>query len=129
MNKIIIAGRLVRNAELKVGNSGSEYCKFTVAVDRRSKDQNEKKADYFDCVAFGKTGAFVSKYFAKGDGIIVSGRMESDKYTDKENKTRTTWGITVEEVEFPLGKGKSDRTETTPSEPSTAAANDGDLPF
>ena len=126
MNKIIIAGRLVRNAELKVGNSGSEYCKFTVAVDRRSKDQNEKKTDYFDCVAFGKTGAFVEKYFAKGDGINVIGRMESDKYTDKDGKNRTTWGVTVEEVHFPLGKGKSDRTEMTPSEPSVAEA---ELPF
>lgn len=126
MNKIILAGRLTRPAELKVGNSGSEYCKFTVAVDRRGKDQNDKKTDFFDCTAFGKTGAFVEKYFARGDGIEIIGRMESDKYTDKENKTRTTWGVTVEEVYFPLGKGKSDRTETTPSEPSAAEA---ELPF
>lgn len=126
MNKIILAGRLTRPAELKVGNSGSEYCKFTVAVDRRGKDQNDKKTDFFDCTAFGKTGAFVEKYFAKGDGIEIIGRMESDKYTDKENKTRTAWGVTVEEVYFPLGKGKSDRTETTPSEPSAAEA---ELPF
>ena len=126
MNKIILAGRLTRAAELKVGNSGSEYCKFTVAVDRRGKDQNDKKTDFFDCTAFGKTGAFVDKYFAKGDGIEIIGRMESDKYTDKDNKTRTTWGVTVEEVYFPLGKGKSDRTETTPSEPSAAEA---ELPF
>lgn len=124
MNKIILAGRLTRPAELKVGNSGSEYCKFTVAVDRRGKDQNDKKTDFFDCTAFGKTGAFVEKYFAKGDGINVIGRMESDKYTDKDGKNRTTWGVTVEEVYFPLGKGKSDRTETTPSEPSNA-----DLPW
>lgn len=126
MNKIILAGRLTRPAELKVGNSGSEYCKFTVAVDRRGKDQNDKKTDFFDCTAFGKTGAFVDKYFAKGDGIEIIGRMESDKYTDKDNKTRTTWGVTVEEVYFPLGKGKSDRTETTPSEQS---ASEAELPF
>ena len=126
MNKIILAGRLTRPADLKVGNSGSEYCKFTVAVDRRGKDQNDKKTDFFDCTAFGKTGAFVDKYFAKGDGIEIIGRMESDKYTDKDNKTRTTWGVTVEEVYFPLGKGKADRTEETPSEPSAAEA---ELPF
>lgn len=124
MNKIILAGRLTRAAELKVGNSGSEYCKFTIAVDRSRTKDNEKKTDFFDCTAFGKTGAFVEKYFAKGDGINIIGRMESDKYTDKDGKNRTTWGVTVEEVEFPLGKGKSDRTETTPSEPSNA-----DLPW
>ena len=126
MNKIILAGRLVRDAELKVGNSGSEYCKFTIAVDRNRTKDNEKKTDFFDCTAFGKTGAFVEKYFAKGDGIELIGRMESDKYTDKENKTRTAWGVSVEEVYFPLGKGKADRTEEAPSEPSAAEA---ELPF
>lgn len=126
MNKIILAGRLTRPAELKVGNSGLEYCKFTVAVDRSRTKDNEKKTDFFDCTAFGKTGAFVEKYFAKGDGIEIVGRMESDKYTDKDNKTRTAWGVTVEEVHFPLGKGKSDQTETTPSEPNAAEA---ELPF
>lgn len=124
MNKIILAGRLTRPAELKVGNSGTEYCKFTIAVDRGRTKDNEKKTDFFDCTAFGKTGAFVEKYFSKGDGIELIGRMESDKYTDKENKTRTTWGVSVEEVYFPLGKGKADRTEETSSEPSNA-----DLPW
>lgn len=124
MNSIKIQGRLTKDPEQKVGSSGAEYCKFPVAVDRkRSKD---KAVDFFDCTAFQQTGAFVAKYFTKGDGIIVSGRMESDKFTDKEGKNRTTWGISVEEVEFPLGKGKASREEETPSE---ADANDGDLPF
>ena len=116
MNKIILAGRLTRAAELKVGNSGTEYCKFTIAVDRSRTKDNEKKTDFFDCTAFEKTGAFVEKYFDKGDGIEIIGRME--------NKTRTTWGVSVDEVYFPLGKGKADRTEETPSEPSEA-----ELPF
>lgn len=124
MNSIKIQGRLTKDPEQKVGSSGAEYCKFTVAVDRkRSKD---KAVDFFDCTAFQQTGAFVAKYFAKGDGIIVSGRMESDKFTDKDGKNRTAWGITVEDVEFPLGKGRSESNGTAPSE---AAANDGDLPF
>ena len=127
MNSIKIQGRLTKDPEQKVGSSGAEYCKFTVAVDRkRSKD---KAVDFFDCTAFQQTGAFVAKYFAKGDGIIVSGRMESDKFTDKEGMKRTTWGITVEDVEFPLGKGRSESNGTVPSEATPAAANDGDLPF
>ena len=127
MNSIKIQGRLTKDPEQKVGSSGAEYCKFTVAVDRkRSKD---KAVDFFDCTAFQQTGAFVAKYFAKGDGIIVSGRMESDKFTDKEGMKRTTWGITVEDVEFPLGKGRSESSGTVPSEATPAAANDGDLPF
>ena len=127
MNKITIQGRLTKDPEQKVGSSGAEYVKFTVAVDR--KRSKEKAVDYFDCTAFQQTGAFVAKYFAKGDGILVSGRMESDKFTDKEGKNRTTWGITVEEVEFPLGKGRSEQSNTVPSETAPAAANDGDLPF
>ena len=51
------------------------------------------------------------------------------EFTDKEGKTRTTWGITVEDVEFPLVKGKSDSGSTVPSEATPTAANDGDLPF
>lgn len=127
MNSIKIQGRLTKDPEQKVGSSGAEYVKFTVAVDRkRSKD---KAVDFFDCTAFQQTGAFVAKYFAKGDGVIVSGRMESDKFTDKEGMKRTTWGITVEDVEFPLGKGKAESSSTAPSEATPAAANDGDLPF
>lgn len=127
MNSIKLQGRLTRDPEQKVGNSGVEFVKFTIAVDR--KRSKEKAADYFDCTAFQQTGAFVAKYFAKGDGILIGGRMESDKYTDKENKTRTTWGVTVEEVEFPLGKAQSEQTGTAPSEATPAAANDDDLPF
>ena len=124
MNSIKIQGRLTKDPEQKVGSSGAEYCKFTVAVDR--KRSKEKAVDFFDCTAFQQTGAFVSKYFAKGDGIIVSGRMESDKYKDKDGNNRTTWGITVEDVEFPLGKGKAESSSTAPSE---ATSGDGDLPF
>ena len=127
MNSIKIQGRLTKDPEQKVGSSGAEYVKFAVAVDRkRSKD---KAVDFFDCTAFQQTGAFVAKYFAKGDGIIVSGRMESDKFTDKEGMKRTTWGITVEDVEFPLGKGRSESNGTVPSEATPTAAYDGDLPF
>ena len=124
MNSIKLQGRLTRDPEQKVGNSGVEFTKFSIAVDR--KRSKEKAVDYFDCTAFQQTGALVAKYFKKGDGIIVSGRMESNKYTDKDGKNRLDWAVTVEEVEFPIGKGKADRTETTPSEPSAAEA---ELPF
>ena len=127
MNSIKIQGRLTKDPEQKVGSSGAEYVKFTVAVDR--KRSKEKAVDFFDCTAFQQTGAFVAKYFTKGDGIIVSGRMESDKFTDKEGIKRTTWGITVDDVEFPLGKGRSEQSNTVPSEATPTAANDGDLPF
>lgn len=134
MNLWVGDGRLVRDPELKVGNSGSEYCKFTIANDRKHKDENGKTiTDFIDCVAFGKTAAFIDKYFHKGDGANIMGRFESERYTDKDGKNRTSWGLTVEQISFPLGKGKSDRSAETPSVPTPAVPNaepsDDDLPF
>ena len=101
MNKAIIKGRLVRDPELKTGASGVEFCKFTVAVDRRvSKEKmKERQADFIDCTAFGKTGVFVNAYFKKGQEILVEGRMESST-SEKDGQKRTYWGVTVEQVEF-----------------------------
>ena len=82
MNSIIIHGRLVRDPELKTGGSGVEFCKFTVAVDRRKKDD---PTDFFDCTAFGKTGAAIAQYLKKGREILVSGRMESNT-TEKDGQ-------------------------------------------
>ena len=126
MNKWIGMGRITKDIELQTTKTGTEYCKFTVAIDREKDKNGDKKTDFVDCTAFGKTGAFVEKYFAKGDGIEIIGRMESDKYTDKNGQNRTTWGLSVEQAFFPLGKGKKDSGSTVPSE---AASGDGDLPF
>lgn len=108
MNNIILTGRLVRDPELNTTNSGTEVCNFTVAVDRRVKKDQEKITDYIDCTAWAKSGVFVSKYFHKGDGISVQGRMESRKWVDNDGKNRVSWGVTVENVEFALGKKQGD---------------------
>ena len=99
MNKIIIKGRLVRDPELKTGASGAEFCKFTVAVDRRKAKDKEREADFFDCTAFGNTGVAINQYMSKGKEILVEGRMESSK-SEKDGVKRTYWGITVENFWF-----------------------------
>ena len=126
MNFWVGDGRLVRDPELKTGASGKEYCKFTIACDRKKDANGNKVSDFIDCTAFNATGAFVAKYYKKGDGIQLSGRFESDKYTDKEGKTRVNWGLTVEQAFFPLGKCKAEQSNTAPS---AATPNDDDLPF
>lgn len=120
MNKIVIKGRLVRDPELKTAASGLEFCKFTVAVDRRlSKDKDvQKNADFFDCTAFGKTGVFISNYFTKGKEILVEGRMESNT-SEKDGQKHTYWGLTVETVEFCGNKGD----QSSAPAPSTAPAD------
>ena len=119
MNSIIIKGRLVRDPELKTGGSGVEFCKFTVAVDRRvQKDKEKRQADFFDCTAFGKTGVFVNTYFKKGREILVAGRMESST-SEKDGQKRTYWGVTVDNVEFCGSKNDAPAAAPeAPAEPS-----------
>jgi len=130
MNKIIIKGRLTRDPELKTGGNGIEYCKFTVAVDRRKVKDKEQQTDFFDCTAFGNTGAAIAKYIPKGREILVEGRMESSK-VKKDDQTRTYWGITVDTFEF---CGKSDQQAAAPAPAVDAATgmeqvDTAELPF
>lgn len=104
MNKIIIKGRLTRDPDMKTGGSGVEFCKFTVAVDRRMSKNNE--TDFIDCTAFGKTAAAISKYMSKGREILVEGRMESNT-VEKDGQKRKYWGVTLEKFEFCGSKGDS----------------------
>ena len=69
--------------------------------------------------------AFVEKYFKKGDGALVRGRLESRKYTAKDGTNRTVWGITVEEIDFPAGK----RGEAKQTEPQFTDVPEADIPF
>jgi single-strand DNA-binding protein len=112
LNKIVITGRLTRDPELKTAKTGTELCNFTVAVDRRMKDRGgEKQADFFDCTAWGKTGVFVHTYFRRGDGITLEGRMESEKWTDRDGNKRVSWKLQCDAVEFPVGGKKADSGE------------------
>ena len=127
MNKWIGMGRITKDIDLQTGKTGSEYCKFTVAIDREKDKNGDKKTDFVDCTAFGKTAAFVAKYFKKGDGIIVLGRFESDKYTGKDGISRTNWSVNVREVYFPASKGKSEQTNSDVA--NFQNINPSDIPF
>ena len=102
MNKITIMGRLTRDPEMVTLSTGNEKCRFTVAVDRRTKKDQPKKADFFDCDAWAATAAFVNNWFKKGAGIVVCGRMESST-SEKDGNKRTFWTLNVEDVYFPIG--------------------------
>ena len=109
-------GRITKDIELQTTKTGTEYAKFTVAVNRKKDKNGEQKADFVDCTAWGKTAAFVQKYFKKGDGIVVEGRFESDTYDAKDGTKRTKWGVSVDNIEFPQGgKGKSEQPNSDAS--------------
>lgn len=127
MNKIIIKGRLVRDPELKTGGSGVEFCKFTVAVDRRPVKDKPKESDFFDCTAFGNTGSAISKYMTKGREILVEGRMESNK-SEKDGQKRTFWGVTVDTFEFCGNRNDGAAPASEHAEPQPVETP-ADLPF
>ena len=108
LNHIVIMGRLTRDPELRQTQSGVSVASFSVAVDRDfgGRDGGERQTDFFDCSAWRQTGEFVSKYFHKGSMIVVSGRMQSRKFQDREGNNRTAWDIQADNVYF--GESKRD---------------------
>lgn len=109
LNRIIIMGRLTRDPELRRTGSGLAVASFSVAVERDFPDRTtgQREADFIDCVAWRQTGEFVSKWFAKGTMIVVSGRLQMRSWTDKDGNKRTTAEVVAENVYF--GESKKDR--------------------
>lgn len=102
LNTITIAGRMVRDPELRRTNSGKAATSFTLAVDRDFKNQQtgEKEVDFLDCTAFGAAGENAAKYFRKGQMAIVTGRLQIRQYTDKNGQKRRQAEILVSNVYF-----------------------------
>ena len=131
MNRIIIKGRLTRDPELKTSNSGLELCNFCVAVDRRVQKDKQRETDFFQCVAFGKTAAAISKYMKKGREILIEGRMESSS-ADKDGIKVKYWNLLVDNFEFCGSKGDAPAAapEAAPADPSGFTPVETDeLPF
>lgn len=97
MNSISIKGRLTRDPEMRNTQTGKSVTNFSVAVDRRFQ---KDKADFFNVTAWEKTGEFVSKYFHKGQEIIVQGEMQSRDYTDRDGNKRNAWDLIASNAEF-----------------------------
>lgn len=119
MNSVNLIGRLVRDPETRYaqGDQGTAVTKFTVAVDRRIKKENED-VDFLNCVAFGKTGEFVSKYFTKARRIGVTGHIQTGKYTNKEGQTVRTTDIIADSVYFCDNKTEPTATKQNGQMPS-----------
>lgn len=111
MNIIVLNGRLTRDPELKFGQSGKAYSRFSIAVDRPFQtDKTAQTADFINCVAFGKTAEFIGEYFRKGRKILLNGKLQMSQY-ESEGKKITTYVVVVDSVEF--GESKTSSTDTT----------------
>ena len=111
LNKIVIQGRLCSTPELRRTQSGTAVTSFTLAVDRDFKGQNgEKETDFIDIVAWSNIAEFVSNYFKKGDMAIVSGRLQSRRWEDRDGNKRTAIEIVAENIYF-CGPKKSQQEQ------------------
>ena len=110
LNHITLMGRLTRDPELRRTGTGVAVTSFTVAVDRDfgKSESGEKETDFIDCVAWRQTGEFVSKYFAKGSMIVVSGRLQIRSWNDKDGNKRRTAEVVADNVYF----GESKRSDS-----------------
>lgn len=106
MNKVIMMGRMVADAELKTTPSGVPACNFRIAVDRNYQKKGEdRKADFFNCIAWRNTAEFISKWFPKGRLILIEGEMQTRQYTDKNGNSATWYEIQVDNAHFTGDKG------------------------
>ena len=130
LNKVIVMGRLVRDPELRRTNSGTAVASFTIACERDFKsDGGEREADFIECVAWRNTAEFVSKYFTKGRMSVVSGRLQTRNWTDKEGNKRKATEIVAESVYFGDSKREELQSYAAPQESFAELPDDGEIPF
>lgn len=100
INSVVLMGRLTADPELKTTSSGTNYCRFSIAVERPFKNGDEKVTDFINCVAWRQTAEFVSRYFAKGQMIAVEGSIQTGSYTNKDGAKVYTTDILVRQASF-----------------------------
>lgn len=113
MNKCLFVGRLTRDPDVRYTTGDNAICiaRFSLAVDRKFKKDGEQSADFPSCIAFGKTGEFIEKYFKKGMKIGIEGRLQTGTYTNKDGVKVYTTDIVVEQCEFVESKAAADEKE------------------
>ena len=138
MNKVILMGRLTREPDVRYSQNSDgsmAVARYTLAVDRRrartNSDGAEQTADFISCVAFGRSAEFAEKYFHQGLKVVVTGRIQTGSYTNKDGQRVYTTDVVVENQEFAESKAASANNaggyqQAAPSRPEpTQAAGDG----
>ena len=143
MNRVFLIGNLTRDPETRTTQSGTTVCSFTIAVNRRMKQDGQQETDFLNIVAWQKLGELCQKYLAKGRKCAVTGRIQTHSYEAKDGSKRTAWDIVADEVEFlsPVGQGNGhqgnvggyteavSKTPETPADKGFTQVEDEELPF
>ena len=139
MNKVILMGRLTRDPEVRysAGDNSMAIARYTLAVDRRFRRDGDSgsSADFIGCVAFGRSAEFAEKYLRQGTKIVITGRIQTGSYTNRDGQKVYTTDVVVEDQEFAESKSASSeggsmmRQAPSPSHaapmPSPASASSG----
>ena len=135
MNKVILMGRLCADPEVRYSQNQNQtaVARYRLAVDRRFKREGEQTADFISCVAFGKAAEFAEKYLRQGTKIAITGRIQTDSYTNREGQKVYTTDVVVEEQEFAESKAASDNYrggnfggQAAPSAPTAGGSGSAD---
>ena len=148
LNKVVLAGRMTADPELKQTASGISVLSFTIAINRgyvsKNSDQGERQADFIRVVAWRATAEFISKYFRKGSAICVTGSLQVRSWQDQQGQRRDLVEVVADEAMFvesrngeSNGGASFNDSYSTPSFSSNAASapnfedrnTDDDLPF
>ena len=128
MNKVILMGRLTRDAEIRYtqGENSTAIARFSLAVDRRFKrDGDEQTADFISCVAFGKVADFLERFGRKGTKFILEGRIQTGSYTNKDGQRVYTTDVVAETMEFAESKGNGNNSGSAPAPAPSGSSGDG----
>lgn len=136
MNKVILMGRLTRDPEVRYtqGENPMAVARYSLAVERRIRSGNdENNTDFINIVAFGKAGEFAEKYFRKGMKVLITGRIQTGSYVNRDGSKIYTTDVVAEDQEFTESKissGRESGSSTTTGDYSYPSSEDGfmDIP-
>lgn len=130
LNNVCIMGRLTSDPELRRTNSGVAVTTFVLAVDRDFKAQNgERETDFFTVTAWRNTAEFAAKFFAKGRAAVVSGRLQTEEWMDKDGGKRKGVKIVAENIYFGDNKHSGEIADPSAGQFAEVDEDDGSLPF
>ncbi|MCR4930077.1 MAG: single-stranded DNA-binding protein [Lachnospiraceae bacterium] len=128
MNKVILMGRLTRDPDMR-GEGTGLVARYTLAVDRRFSRNEENNTDFINIVVFAKGAEFAEKYLKKGTKVVVTGRIQTGSYTNKDGQKVYTTDVVAEDQEFAESKNAagSNGGQTEVSSSNNSVQDDGDF--
>ena len=125
LNKVVLAGRITADPELKQTPAGVSVLRFTLAVNRRftrNNEQGEQQTDFITMVAWRQTAEFISKYFRKGSAICVTGSIQTRSWQDQQGQKRYSTDVVVDEAMFVDSRSESGNAQGGSYVPDAYAA-------